>query len=101
DGKLAHSFEGHTSHVLGVGFRYDGRMLMTGSADNKIKVWNMLTGEQKTVTQQTFPAEITSVTYVGFTDTALVTVGDGTVRLVREDGGTSRSFDAAGTYLYA
>jgi WD40 repeat protein len=97
------SFEGHTHHVLSVSFRHDGRRLVTGGADAAIKVWNMVTGEQvQTIQGQSL--EVTSVRYVGFTDTFLATTGDGLVRHLREDGGQIRNFpagDSGATFLYA
>ena len=102
DGKLFRAFEGHTNHVLGVGFRYDGRAVLSGGLDNRLKWWDVQTGEQRgDPNRQPFPAEITSVNYVGFTDIALVTTGDGRVHLVRSDGNGVRDFDAQGVYLSA
>jgi WD40 repeat protein len=100
EGKLIRPFEGHTHHVLGVSFRHDGRMLLSAGADNVMKLWDVVAGEQKkTITG--YNAEITSVHYVGFTDSALITTGDGQVRLIREDGGQGRNFDAGGALIYA
>lgn len=100
EGKLVRPFEGHTHHVLGVSFRYDGRMLLSAGADNVMKLWDVVAGEQKkTITG--YNAEITSVHHVGFTDSVLITTGDGQVRLIREDGGQGRNFDAGGALIYA
>jgi WD40 repeat protein len=103
DGSLVHVFEGHASHVLGVDFRYDSRMLVTGSADNLFKTWDLVDGEEKKIDNlQAFPLEVTSVHYVGYSDTVLLTIGDGTAREVRDTGGTIRELDTAGKcFLYA
>ena len=46
DGKDLKSFEGHTHHVLAVDWSGDGKQLVTGGADNVLKVWDFETGEQ-------------------------------------------------------
>ena len=77
-GSLVHLFEGHASHVLGVDFRYDGRMLVTGSADNQFKAWDLVDGEEvKLQNLPAFPLEVTSVHYIGYSDSVLLTTGDG------------------------
>lgn len=96
DGTLARSFEGHTNHVLDVSFRHDGRVVVSGGADNQMKVWDVLTGEQRPVNPQPSKLEVTSVSYVGFTDRFLATTGDGTVSLRREDLGADRNFEIGG-----
>ncbi len=91
DGSLVHTFEGHASHVLSVDFRYDGRMLVTGGADNQFKSWDLIDGEeQKLNGLAPFPLEVTSVHYVGYSDTVLLTTGDGVARLIKDTGSTLR-----------
>ncbi len=100
DGKLARSLEGHTEHVLSVSFRYDGRAIATTGADNRLRFWNMVTGEQKPEQRQfTWPLQVTSVNYIGFSDILLVTAGDGTVRLIREEG-TVRNLETKGAFVH-
>lgn len=101
DGSVVHTFEGHASHVLGVDFRYDGRMLVTGGADNLFKAWDLIDGEEQKLTIAPFPLEVTSVHYVGYTDTVLLTTGDGIARLVKDTGSTLRELDTGiKSYLY-
>ena len=45
-GKFVKSFEGHTHHVLDVGWKPDGKLLASGGADNAVKVWDYEKGEQ-------------------------------------------------------
>ena len=40
------SFEGHTHHVLDVGWKADGKLLASAGADNVVKVWDFEKGEQ-------------------------------------------------------
>lgn len=99
-GKVVKQLEGHTHHVLGVGWKRDGRTLATASADNLIKIWEFPTGDRKkNITG--FDKEVTSVGFVGYTDQALATSGDGRVRLVREDGTEVRSFSGNTDYVYS
>ncbi|KAJ3141984.1 hypothetical protein HK100_004465 [Physocladia obscura] len=39
------SFEGHTDGVLSVGYKNDGKLIVSASKDKTIKVWNSTTGE--------------------------------------------------------
>ena len=82
DGKFVRSFEGHTHHVLGVTWRADGRMLVSSGADNVIKVWDTRTGDQLRTVQNQFTKEVTSVTFVGDSDTVVAVSGDARVRLM-------------------
>jgi WD40 repeat protein len=40
-GKLVHSFRGHTGLVSGLAFSPDGRLLVSGSRDRTVKVWDV------------------------------------------------------------
>ena len=100
DGKLYHSYEGTTDQVLGVSFRNDGRMILTGGADNRLRFWNRVTGEQRgQQPQNPFPLQVTSVNYVGVSNIAVMTMGDGAIREIT-DQGTDRNFEPTNTFLY-
>ena len=45
-GKLSRSFEGHTHHVMDVGWKQDGKVVVSVGADDLIKVWDLEKGEQ-------------------------------------------------------
>jgi WD40 repeat protein len=100
DGKVLKQFEGHTGHVLAVGWKRDGRSVASGSADNAIKVWDVDAGAQRK-TIQGFDKEVTSVQFVGDTDQVLATAGDGKVRLVKAEGGDVRSFTGTAGFEYS
>jgi WD40 repeat protein len=98
--KTLRQLEGHTHHVLGVGWKRDGRTLATAGADNLVKIWDFETGDRKkNVTG--FDKEVTSISFVGYTDQAVTTSGDGKVRLIREDGNEVRSFPGATDFVYS
>ncbi len=99
-GKHVRSFEGHTYHVLGVGWNRTGRTLATAGADNVVKVWNLDTGQQiRTI--QGFDKQVTSLRYLGFGTSFVVTAGGTQARVVGENGQTVRNFDTGGAFLYA
>ena len=60
DGKLVRSFEGHTHHVLDVTWKSDGKVLASCGADNVIKVWDFITGDQLRTTAA-FEKEVTAI----------------------------------------
>lgn len=86
-GKLVKTFEGHTHHVLSVSWKRDGRTLASAGADKTIKLWDMVTGEQKLNIENRFKKEATSVHYLWGQNSVLTSSGDGTVRLLKDEGG--------------
>ncbi len=100
-GKLVRSFEGHTYHVLGVSWSRNGRSLATAGGDSVVKVWNVATGQQ-TKTIQGFDKQVTSIRYLGYESQFAVSAGGTAPRVVKEDGGNVRNFEAGGaTFFYA
>jgi WD40 repeat protein len=89
-GKIVGSFEGHTNHVLSVCWKRDGRTLATGGADNVIKTWDLFRG-QRLKTIEGFGKEVTCVRYVADGNQLLATCGDGSVRVLNDDGSGSRT----------
>lgn len=101
DGKFVRSFEGHTHHVLSVTWKLDGRMLVSSGADNVLKVWDTRTGDQLRTVQNQFTKEVTSVSFVGDSDTVVAASGDARVRLVNAtNGGIAGEYPGAADYMY-
>ena len=86
-------FEGHTDYVLGVHWKSDGESLVSASADATIKLWSFETGDQERTINQQLSKHITSVQYVGDTNTVISSSGDKRVRIHNGDnGGVIRTF---------
>jgi WD40 repeat protein len=100
-GTIVRAFEGHTGHVLAVAWKGDGSNLATGGADNAIKVWTFLTGEQvQTIT--THQKQVTDVDYVGVTDNIVSCSGGAAVRYHQASNGRFyREFSGNTDYVYA
>ena len=101
-GKLLKAIEGHSHHVLGVGWKGDGKLRASAGADNVVKVWDFEKGEQV----RTIPGhgkQITGLVFIGKTPQFATCSGDQTVRFWNVDnGGNIRNFGgAANDYLYA
>jgi WD40 repeat protein len=100
-GRLLKSFEGHTHHVLDVGWKGDGKLLASAGADNVIKVWNFDSGEQV----RTIPGhgkQVTRLLFIGKTPQFVTCSGDQTVRFWNVDnGGAVRNFAGSTDFLYA
>jgi WD40 repeat protein len=98
-GKIVHAFEGHTHHALGVSWLPHGRQLVSVGADNSVRHWNFELGER--IRQRTnIGKEVTSIHYVGYTDQAIVTAGDKSVRLIKSDLNDARSFSGGTDFMY-
>jgi WD40 repeat protein len=98
-GKVLKTFEGHTHHVLGVSWKRSGRTLVTAGADNVAKVWDATTGERRKNIDG-FGKEVTAVAFVGVSDEAVLSAGDGQVVRVKEKGDKVRSYGGARDFVY-
>lgn len=100
-GKFIKSFEGHTHHVMDVGWKADGKFLASGGADNNVKVWDYEKGEQsRTITAH--QKQVTRLVFVGKTALFLTASGDQNVKLWNvENGGNQRTFAGGTDFLYA
>jgi WD40 repeat protein len=100
-GKALKTVEGHTHHVLDVGWRADGKVLASAGADNAVKIWDAATGEQL----RSIPGhgkQVTRLTFVGQSINILTCSGDGTVRLWNADTGAAvRTIGGGSDFLYA
>lgn len=100
-GKFIKSFEGHTHHVLDVGWRADGKFLASAGADNAIKVWDFEKGEQaRTVNGHS--KQVTRLIFVSTNPQFATCSGDKTLRLWNADNGSNvRTFPTTDEFLYA
>lgn len=96
-GKFIRSFEGHTHHVLNVSWERHGRTLASAGADSAIKLWDFTSGEQKK-TIAGASREITALQFLDGVPEALAASGDNQLRLLREDGGSVRTYSGATDY---
>ena len=48
DGKLVRKFTGHTDALYALALSPDGKLLVTGGYDQRIKLWDLATGKEKT-----------------------------------------------------
>jgi WD40 repeat protein len=96
--RMARSFEGHTHHVLGVAWKRHGRLLASAGADKLVKFWDFISGEQRR-TVSGAEKEITSILFIESTGEALVSSGDGNLRLLSEDGKTTRTFSGTPDFV--
>jgi WD40 repeat protein len=99
--RFVKAFEGHTHHVMGVGWTPDGKKLASCGADNFVKVWDYEKGE-KVRDMQGHQKQVTALFFVGKTPQFLTGSGDASVRMWNADnGGTVRNFAGAGDFVYA
>ena len=101
-GQMLHRFEGHTNYVLSVSWKGDGQTLVSGGADNAIKVWEVETADQKRTIDNNLNKAITKIEYIGETDTIVSSSGDRGVRIHNaENGGVVRNFAGAKSWLHS
>jgi WD40 repeat protein len=87
-GKFVKSFEGHTHHVLDVGWKSDGKFLASAGADNAVKVWDYEKGEQvRTINAHT--KQVTRLVFVGKTSKFVTASGDAQVKFWNVDTGAT------------
>jgi WD40 repeat protein len=99
--RLVKAFEGHTHHVMGVGWTPDGKRLASCGADNVVKIWDFEKGE-KIRDIQGHQKQVTALAFVGKSPQFLTGSGDTTVRMWNADnGGSLRNFPGAPDYVYA
>jgi WD40 repeat protein len=99
--RFVKAFEGHTHHVMGVGWTPDGKKLASCGADNFVKTWDYEKGE-KIRDMQGHQKQVTSLFFVGKTPQFVTGSGDASVRMWNADnGGNVRSFPGAPDFVYA
>ncbi len=100
DGKFVKSFEGHTHHVLDVGWAADGKLLASAGGDNTVKIWDFDKGEQaRTINAHT--KQVTRLLFVGKKNEFLTCGGDNAVKMFTTAGGNVRTFAGGADFIYA
>jgi WD40 repeat protein len=101
DGKFVKSFEGHTHHVLDVGWMADGKLLASAGADNTVKVWDFDKGE-KVKEINAHGKQVTRLLFIGKKAEFLTAGGDNQVkRFNATTGGNTGTFAGGTDYIYA
>ncbi|MFN4258540.1 MAG: c-type cytochrome domain-containing protein [Gemmataceae bacterium] len=100
-GKFEKAFEGHTHHVMDVGWRGDGKFLASGGADNAVKIWDYEKGEQvRTINAHN--KQVTRLLFLGSTNQFVTSSGDQLVTIWNSDnGGRIRNLAGSTDFLYA
>ncbi|MCA8993929.1 MAG: hypothetical protein KDA88_18225 [Planctomycetaceae bacterium] len=92
-GQQLHRFEGHTNYVLGVDWKGNGQLIVSAGADNTVKVWEAESADQQRTIENQFARHVTSVQYIGETDSIVTSCGDKLVRFHNaSNGGLERNF---------
>ena len=99
-GRELHALEGHTGHVLGISWQRNSRVLASVGADKAVKIWNLINGEQKK-SFSGFNKEVTSVHFLGIGTQVLLSAGDNSVRVVKEDGGEVKRFPQTSSFMHS
>ena len=101
DGKFVKSFEGHTHHVLDVGWSADGKLLASAGADNTVKIWDFEKGEQAR-TINAHGKQVTRLLFVGKKTDFVTAGGDNQVkRFNATNGANTGTFSGATDFVYA
>ena len=101
EGKFVKSFEGHTHHVLDIGWMADGKLLASAGADNTVKVWDFDKGEQAR-TINAHGKQVTRLLFIGKKADFITCGGDNAVkRFNATNGGNTGNFAGATDFVYA
>ena len=101
DGKFVKSFEGHTHHVLDVGWMADGKLLASAGGDNTVKVWDFDKGEQAR-TINAHAKQVTRLLFIGKKAEFITSGGDNQVKAFNAtNGGNIRNFPGGTDFIYA
>ena len=101
DAKFVKSFEGHTHHVLDVGWSSDGKLLASAGGDNTVKVWDFDKGEQAR-TINAHAKQVTRLLFIGKKTEFLTAGGDNAVKAFNAtNGGNIRTFGGGTDFVYA
>jgi WD40 repeat protein len=101
DSKLVRSFEGHTHHVLDIGWSADGKLLASAGGDNTVKVWDWEKGEQAR-TINAHGKQVTRLLFIGKKAEFITGGGDNQVKkFAAGTGGNNGTYGGASDFIYA
>jgi WD40 repeat protein len=103
-GTFDRSFEGHTHHVLDVGWYTDGKLqlIASASADKSVKVWDYDKKEQVRAIANAHGNQITRLAFIGKSPNFVTCAGDNTVKFFNvTNGGNVRTFTGNKDFVYA
>jgi len=101
DGKFVKSFEGHTHHVLDVGWAADGKLIASAGGDNTVKVWDFEKGEQVR-TINAHGKQVTRLSFIGKKNEFITSGGDNLVKAFNAANGANiRNFPGGADFIYA
>ncbi|MBI2808195.1 MAG: NB-ARC domain protein [Planctomycetes bacterium] len=101
DAKFVKSFEGHTHHVLDVGWSGDGKLLASAGGDNTVKIWDFEKGEQAR-TINAHGKQVTRLFFIGKKNEFLTGGGDNAVKAFNStNGGNIRNFAGGTDFIFA
>src|SRR5206468_8304059 len=94
-------FEGHTHHVMDVGWISDGKLLASAGADNAIKIWDYEKGEQIKTVNNAHTKQITRLFVFGKKMDFATCSGDGTIKFWNAGGTATKNFAGNSDFVYA
>jgi WD40 repeat protein len=100
DGKFVKSFEGHTHHVLDVGWLPDGKKLASAGADNFVKMWDFEKGEG-VANVNAHGKQVTRLFVINKKSEFLTGGGDNLVKRFNANGGNTGNYPGGTDYIYA
>src|SRR5260370_37555060 len=99
-GKFVKSFEGHTHHVIDVGWTSDGKLLASAGGDNTVKVWDYEKGEQAR-TINAHGKQVTGLVFIGKTAQFATCSGGQQIKFFNaQNGGNPRNFGGNNDFIY-
>src|SRR5262249_1031449 len=100
-GKFIKSFEGHTHHVMDIGWSNTGNLLASAGGDNTVKIWGFEKGEQGRTLNNPHTKQVTRLQFIGKSPQFVTCSGDQTVKFWNvNNGGIIRNFGGNNDFVY-
>jgi WD40 repeat protein len=101
-GKLVKTLEGHTNHVLDVGWAMDGKLLASAGGDNDVKIWDFEKGEKSRDLKAAHGKQVTRLQFVGKKNEIITCGGDAGVKMFNAvNGGVLKTFAGNTDFIFA